>query len=97
MAAAETAAGDDGTTAPFIQLSACTSYANQVVAVAGQVTAVSPDRSGYTIGGCLRVVSMDTSDVAVEVNVLATGLLDSTGSTLTEKCICTVLGPNFGA
>ncbi|GAB0498339.1 hypothetical protein MMPV_009682 [Pyropia vietnamensis] len=95
MAAADSAAGE-GTPAPFIKLSACASYANQFVAVAGPVTAVAPDGSGYTVGGCLRVVPMSATDeVAVLSNVLLAGLLDSTGSTLTEKRICTVLGPNF--
>ncbi|KAK1862003.1 hypothetical protein I4F81_004579 [Pyropia yezoensis] len=97
MAAADNgSAGGEGATSPFIKLSACASYANQFVTVAGQVTAVAPDGSGYTVGGCLRVVPMDATDeVAVENNVLLSGVLDSTGSTLTEKRMCTMLGPNF--
>lgn len=99
MAAADNgSAGGDGATAPFIKLSACASYANQFVAVAGPVTALAPDGSGYTIGGCLRVVPMDATDeVVAESNMLLAGVLDSTGSTLTEKRMSTVLGPNFGA
>lgn len=99
MAAADDgSAGGDGVTAPFIKLSACASYANQVVAVAGPVTAVVPDGLGYTVGGCLRVVPLDaTEEVAAESNVLLVGVLDSTGSTLTQQQMSTVLGPNFGS
>lgn len=90
-------AGAEGATAPFIKLSACATYANKFVTLAGTVTGVTPDDAGYIVGGCLRVVPMDTTDeVVTESNVLLSGLLDSTGSTLTEKRMCTMLGPNFG-
>lgn len=99
MAAADdSTVGGDGATAPFIKLSACAAYANQFVAIAGSVTAVAADGSGYTVGGCLRVVPLGATDeVVVESNVLLVGVLDSTGSTLTEKRVRTMLGPDFGA
>ncbi|OSX78599.1 hypothetical protein BU14_0105s0018 [Porphyra umbilicalis] len=87
-------AGGNSRTAPFIKLSDCGSYAGKFVVVAGPVTAVAED--GYTVGNCLRVVPMDVTDeVQVEHNVLLVGELDSTGSTLAEKRMCTMLGPNF--
>lgn len=98
MAAADGGtAGGDGATAPFIKLSACAAYANQFVVVAGNVTAVAADGTGYTVGGCLRVVPFGpTDEVEVESNMLLAGVLDSTGSTLTVKRLPTSLGPNFG-
>lgn len=97
MAAADGGtAGGDGATAPFIKLSACAAYANQFVVVAGNVTAVAADGTGYTVGGCLRVVPFGpTDEVEVESNMLLAGVLDSTGSTLTVKRLPTSLGPNF--